>query len=364
MEQVTTMQEELNELYESENPATKEGDNMTEQVSEFSNTPSLDVTKWTWKENICNLDDEFKNESGHIAVSKPGFEESYGKTVMLGSKSPMVAKKAATAFSSIRQGVYKLVTTGLVLLNSQAESNDAVWGYVMKTAPAQVVVDGELVDIPVPTEKGISFITKDPLLGYAELYFVDLKWAFEVIRQEGGEKAMTPKQHYLASAFWKAYSAMAFATHDTVKIHVGPQTLLHVRQVFVNVDDPEATAAAIAASQFNQREYKRNKQQLDNPTEDGSLRTKSGEKVVFEYKPKLVIVEQIGRQLSKVAILAESELDEVVFLQSEAKEVAIIKRTEEGFGRKDISTRIRIPAQMATMYNIAARDEKDIAIIS
>lgn len=360
-EETTSMQDELNELYANETPI-QEGDNMTEQVSEFSNTPSLDVSKWTWAEEICNLDDEFKNESGHIAVSKPGLENGSGKTVLLGLNVPLIARGAVSAFASIRQGHYSLVTTGLLLLNSQAESNDAVWGYVMKTAPAQVVVDGELVDVPVPTEQGISFITKDPLLGYAEKYFVDLKWAFEVIRQK--EFAMSPKQKYLATAFWKAYSAMAFAAHDCVKIHVGHKTLNYVRKVLVNVDDPKAAQEAIAASQFNQREWERNQKQIQNPTEDGSLRTKTGEKVTFDYKPKLVVVEQLGREVSKVAIVAETELDEAAFLQSDAKEVAIIKRTEEGFGTRDISTRVRVPVQLVTLYNIAAKDGKDLAIIS
>jgi hypothetical protein len=354
------MQDELNELYADENLEVQEGDNMTD-ATEFSNTPSLDVTKWAWNEVITNLDDEFKNESGHVAISKPGFEENSGKTVLLGLNVPLIARGAASAFASIRQGHYSLVTTGLLLLNSQAESNDAVWGYVMKTAPAQVVVDGELVDVPVPTEQGISFITKDPLLGYAEKYFVDLKWAFEVVRQK--EFAMSPKQKYLATAFWKAYAAMAFASHDTVKIHVGFKTLNYVRKVLENVDNPEAAREAKDQAQFNQREYDRNREQIQNPTEDGSLRTKTGKTVAFDYKPKLVVVEQLGREVSKVAVIAETALDEATFLQSDAKEVAIIKRTEEGFGTRDISTRIRVPVQLATLYNIAAKDGKDLAII-
>ena len=362
----SSMQEELDKLYNEsvENPKVQEGGNMIEQATELANTPSLDVSKWTWNEVVCNLDDEFKNESGHIAISKPGFEEDSGKTVLLGLDVPLVAREAASAFASVRQGHYNLVTTGLLLLDSRAESNSAVRGYVMRTAPAQVVVGDELVDIPVPTEQGISFITKDPLLGYAEKYFVDLKWAFEVVRQPGGEKAMSPKQKYLATAFWKAYSALAFASHDTVKIHVGHKTLPYVRKVLVNVDDPEAAQAAKDKSQYNQREYQRNQQQIQNPTEDGSLRTKTGKKATFEHKPKLLIIEQIGREVSKVSIVAETELDEATFLQSDAKEVAIIKRTEEGFGRREVSTRIRIPVQMATLYNIAARDGKDLAIIS
>ena len=362
------MQAELDALDEAAPEAGQnsvmESDTMQDTTLELVNTPSLDVSKWTWKEDICNLDDEFKNESGNIAVSKPGFEENHGEIVLLGNKSPFAAKRAVTAFSAIRQGKYKLVTTGLVVLDSEAESNDAIVAYATSKCSGQAVIDGELVDIPVPDKRGISFLMNDPVFGYAERYFVDLAWAHEVISQPGGEKAMTEKQVALASAFWKVYAAQAFVNADTVKIHVGKNSLPYVRKVLVNVDDPVASKEAMDAAQFADRQYKRDKKLMDNPTEDGSLPTKTGVAVKFDHTPKLVVVETVGRELTKVAILGEDKLDEATFIESDVKEVAVIERTEEGFGRSNIRTKVTMPAQLATIYNIAAKNGHDLAILS
>lgn len=362
---MAAMQEEIDaEQSQSNNPNTNVQspgeDNMT-LVNDLPNSTVVDSSQFTVQEHVTEATD-LKGASGYIAFYKPGFsEENEGFVISLGDDIPFISKRAVTAFAGLCQDRYSVAEVGTILLKSDAQSHKAVRGYTLSTSSGQVVVDGNVIDLPVNKVDGVTTLVKDPLFGYKALDFIDFDWAYRVVAQK--EYKMTPKQAKFASQYWKAYAIQSFVIADTVKIQVGPNSINYVRKVLANRNSVEDAQEAMNTAAFNKREYARNMEVVKTVEAGETVVSKAtGKAVEGVYAPKLVVFDADG-------VPTSSEMKEDLFINAEWKEVAWVQYSDDAREQPFIKgwhkvTNGRDSSFLAGIYKAASVAEFDLSVKS
>lgn len=312
------------------------------------------------EEAIQNVDNPVKGICGHWLLTNPngGFGTTY-----LGGESPFAAEMAAKAYAALAQKRYKIAEPGLLLLDSIAESNRAVRGYISNTHSGLAVIDGQEVTLPKPEVDGIGLLVQDPLYGWKIDTVIDHEWATKMLFTSSWK--YTDTQLKLMRMYWKAYSAFIIMLYQDIKIGAGEKSYPIVSTILANPFDVEAANERMNQAQYNQRQYNRTRKVQDAVNAGEEVLDKNGnEREVSNHKPRLVVLKDVTVNPSNFEVVQVVELEKEDFLKSDPKTVIWIDLTEEGHARGFGKQRIRKPESLVGFYAGAEYDGFDIAIIN